>query len=173
LKPYDANVLVSNRDLANYFEKVIRVGHVSAKLVANWIMGELSAALNKDNLDITASPISAEQFAQLLQRIDDGTISGKIAKQVFSAMWTGEGGADSIIEQHGLRQITDDKAIEGIIEQVLLANSVQLAQYRSGKEKLFGFFVGQVMKACQGKANPEQVNKLLQAKLKADVTNDQ
>jgi aspartyl-tRNA(Asn)/glutamyl-tRNA(Gln) amidotransferase subunit B len=124
-------------------------------------MGELSGALNKSDCDIGSSPVSAAALGGLLLRIEDGTISGKIAKQVFEAMWKGEGSADDIIEQQGLKQISDSSAIEGIIRDVLDNNPKQIEQYRGGQEKLFGFFVGQVMKATQGKANPKQVNELL------------
>jgi aspartyl-tRNA(Asn)/glutamyl-tRNA(Gln) amidotransferase subunit B len=121
----------------------------------------LSGALTKSDSDITSSPVSAAALGGLLRRIEDGTISGKIAKQVFEAMWKGEGSADDIIEQQGLKQISDSSAIEGIIREVLDNNPKQIEQYRGGQEKLFGFFVGQVMKATQGKANPKQVNELL------------
>jgi aspartyl-tRNA(Asn)/glutamyl-tRNA(Gln) amidotransferase subunit B len=130
-------------------------------------MGELAGALNKDGLDITDSRVDAAALAGLLARIGDDTISGKIAKQVFEAMWAGEGSADEIIEARGLKQITDTGAIEAVIDQVLADNPSQLEQYRAGKDKLFGFFVGQVMKATRGKANPAQVNQLLKARLDA------
>jgi len=166
LNDYDANVLVTNLQLANYFETVLANTQASAKLVANWVNGELAAALNKDNIDISASPVVATQIAQLLDRIADNTISGKLAKTVFAAMWQGQGEADHIIEQQGLRQITDSSAIETIIDEVIAASPTQLEKYRSGKDKLFGYFVGQVMKATKGKANPQQVNELLKEKLK-------
>ncbi len=137
------------------------------KLTANWVLGELAAALNKSGLEIPASPVSAPRLAGLIRRIKDGTISGKIAKQVFEALWTGEGDADAIIESQGLRQITDTGAIEPLIDAIIAANPEQVAQYRAGKDKVFGFFVGQVMKQSQGKANPQQVNALLKAKLQA------
>ena len=135
------------------------------KVAANWVAGELSAALNQSGRDIGESKVSAAALAGLLKRIADHTISGKIAKEVFAAMWDGEGDADDIIEQRGLRQITDSAAIEKIIDEVIAANPGQLEQFRGGKDKLFGFFVGQVMKATQGKANPGQVNQLLKKKL--------
>lgn len=164
LSVYDAGNLVSSRELANYFEAVLATG-ISAKLAANWVMGELAAALNKHSVDITDSPIDANALAGLLQRIEDNTISGKIAKTVFEAMWAGEGNADSIIDSKGLKQVTDSAAIEAIIDEIITNNPQQVEQYRGGKDKLFGFFVGQVMKATQGKANPGQVNELLKQKL--------
>lgn len=165
LSRYDASLLVASQELAQYFETTRESSQASPKLVANWIMGELTASLNKDNLDITESPISALQLATLLQRIEDNTISGKIAKTVFESMWHGEGDADKIIKQKGLQQVTDTSAIENVIDEVMNANPGQLAEYRSGKDKLFGFFVGQVMKASGGKVNPQQLNELLKKKL--------
>jgi aspartyl-tRNA(Asn)/glutamyl-tRNA(Gln) amidotransferase subunit B len=135
------------------------------KQAANWVMGDLLGLLNKDGLDISASPVSAQQLGGMLQRIVDGTISGKIAKQVFEAMWAGEGDADQIIAARGLKQITDSGAIEAIIDEIITSNPGQVEQYRAGKDKLFGFFVGQAMKATQGKANPAQLNELLKRKL--------
>jgi aspartyl-tRNA(Asn)/glutamyl-tRNA(Gln) amidotransferase subunit B len=129
------------------------------------VMGELAASLNKANLDITHSPVSPEAFAKLLQRIQDNTVSNKLAKTVFEAMWNGEGDADTIINAKGLRQVTDSSAIEKIIDEVLAANPSQLAEYRSGKDKLFGFFTGQAMKASKGQANPQQLNEMLKRKL--------
>lgn len=165
LSSYDANVLVSDRDLAEYFETTVAIAKVSPKLAANWITGELAAALNKSNLNITQSPVSPKLLATLLQRISDETISGKIAKEVFEAIWNGEGDADQIIAKRGLKQITDSGEINRIIEEIISKNPTQVADYRSGKEKLFGFFVGEVMKATRGKANPQQVNELLKQKL--------
>jgi aspartyl-tRNA(Asn)/glutamyl-tRNA(Gln) amidotransferase subunit B len=161
LSEYDAGVLTASRELADYFEAVVVAAGGQGKLSANWVMGELSGALNRSDCDITDSPVTAAALAAMLQRIEDGTISGKIAKQVFEAMWNGEGSADEIIEQQGLKQISDSSAIEGIIREVLDNNPKQIEQYRGGQQKLFGFFVGQVMKATQGKANPKQVNELL------------
>ena len=161
LSEYDAAVLTASRELADYFEAAVQAAGGAGKLTANWVMGELSGALNKSDGDISNSPVSAAALGGLLLRIEDGTISGKIAKQVFEAMWTGEGPADDIIEQQGLKQISDSFAIEGIIREVLDNNPKQIEQYRGGQEKVFGFFVGQVMKATQGKANPKQVNELL------------
>jgi len=166
LNDYDAAVLTASRDLADYYEDVVKNIADDPKLAANWVMGELSAALNKENLDISESPVKADALGGLLSRIKDDTISGKIAKEVFEAMWQGEGDADAIIEKKGLKQITDTGAIEKIIDEIIEKNPQQLEQYRSGKDKLLGFFVGQVMKATQGKANPGQVNQLLKTKLK-------
>jgi aspartyl-tRNA(Asn)/glutamyl-tRNA(Gln) amidotransferase subunit B len=166
LSDYDAGVLTATQALADYFEAVARATG-DAKLSANWVMGELAGALNRDGLDITDSRVDATALAGLLDRIGDNTISGKIAKEVFEAMWAGEGSADDIIEARGLKQITDAGAIEAVIDQVLADNPTQLEQYRAGKDKLFGFFVGQVMKATRGKANPGQVNALLKARLDA------
>jgi aspartyl-tRNA(Asn)/glutamyl-tRNA(Gln) amidotransferase subunit B len=167
LSDYDADVLTASRELANYFEAVVKCLGGQPKLAANWVMGELSGALNKDNLEVTQSRVSAEAFAGLLGRIQDSTISGKIAKEVFEAMWLEGAGADAdaIIEAKGLKQITDTPMIERAIDEVMVKNPGQLAEYRSGKDKLFGFFVGQVMKATQGKANPAQLNELLKRKL--------
>ena len=166
LSAYDAGVLSASRELGAYFEAVIAgLGASHAKLAANWVMGELSSALNRDNVDIENSKVHPRQLTELLRRIVDSTISGKIAKEVFEAMWSEGKTADAIIEVKGLRQITDSGAIEGVIDAVIAANPAQLADYRSGKDKLFGFFVGQVMKATGGKANPAQLNELLKAKL--------
>lgn len=165
LSLYDASVLISSRELADYFEETVKVSGSEAKLCTNWVMGDLSALLNKNNLDITESKVSATQLAGMLRRIYDKTISGKIAKQVFEAMWNGEGDADTIIEKRGMKQLTDTGAIEKLIDDALTNNPKQLQDYRNGKEKLFGFFVGQVMKASKGKANPKLVNELLKKKL--------
>ena len=167
LSDYDANLLTSSLTMADYFETVAQ-GCGNPKLAANWLLGEISAALNKADLDLEQAPISAKQLAGLLQRIEDGTISGKIAKQVFEALWRGEGStADAIIEAKGLKQITDRDAIGALVDAVIAQHPAQVAQYRAGKEKVLGFFVGQVMKASRGKANPQQVNALLREKLKA------
>ncbi len=166
LSDYDAGVLTATRSVADYFESVA-AGVEDPKLVANWVMGELAGALNKAARDVEDSPVSAQALAGLLARIEDNTISGKIAKEVFEAMWAGEGTADEIIDKRGLRQITDEGAIQQVIDQVLADNPGQLEQYRAGKDKLFGFFVGQVMKATRGKANPAQVNELLRKALDA------
>jgi aspartyl-tRNA(Asn)/glutamyl-tRNA(Gln) amidotransferase subunit B len=165
LTAYDAGVLTASRELAQYYEEVVRAAPRDPKLAANWVMGELAAALNKDNLDVTSGKLSAARLAGLLMRISDQTISGKIAKEVFEAMWSGGDSADIVIESKGLRQITDSTAIEQAIDAVMAKNPGQLADYRAGKDKLFGFFVGQVMKATAGKANPAQLNELLRKKL--------
>jgi aspartyl-tRNA(Asn)/glutamyl-tRNA(Gln) amidotransferase subunit B len=166
LSAYDAGVLSASRELGAYFEAVVNeLGAAHAKPAANWVMGELSSALNRDNVDIAVSRVSPVQLSGLLLRIVDQTISGKIAKEVFEAMWAEGKPADAIIEAKGLKQITDSGAIEGVIDVVMAANPKQLADYRSGKDKLFGFFVGQVMKATEGKANPAQLNELLKRKL--------
>jgi aspartyl-tRNA(Asn)/glutamyl-tRNA(Gln) amidotransferase subunit B len=165
LSAYDAGVLTSSRELGDYYEHVVERLGGDPKLAANWVSGELAGALNKAGLDITESVVGPQALADMLGRIVDNTISGKIAKDVFEAMWSGEGTADEIIEARGLKQITDNSAIEAVIDQVMEANPGQLADYRSGKDKLFGFFVGQVMKATQGKANPAQVNDVLRKKL--------
>ncbi len=164
LSPYDANLLTATPELAHYFEATASAGG-DAKLAANWIMGEFTAALNREGREIGDCPITPAALGDLIQRIRDETISGKIAKGVFDALWQGEGTVDEIIEAKGLRQIRDSGAIEQIIDQIIAANPAQVADYRAGKDKLFGFFVGQVMRASQGKANPQQVNDLLKAKL--------
>jgi len=165
LSDYDAGVLTASREMADFYETVVARLGGNPKLAANWVMGELCGALNKDNLDVAQSRVTAEAFAGLLARIADSTISGKIAKEVFEAMWSEGLDADAIIEARGLKQITDTSAIEQAIDAVMAGNPQQLAEYRSGKDKLFGFFVGQVMKATQGKANPAQLNELLKRKL--------
>jgi aspartyl-tRNA(Asn)/glutamyl-tRNA(Gln) amidotransferase subunit B len=163
LSPYVASLLTASRGVAEFFEALTE--HCGPQLAANWVTGELAGALNRSGLDIGESPVSAAQLGGLLRRIEDGTISGKIAKQVFEAMWNGEGEADAIIEAKGLKQLTDVSEIEWIVDEILAANPTQVEQYRNGKEKVFGFFVGQVMKATKGKANPQQVNALLKEKL--------
>ncbi|HEX4619156.1 MAG TPA: Asp-tRNA(Asn)/Glu-tRNA(Gln) amidotransferase subunit GatB, partial [Steroidobacteraceae bacterium] len=165
LSVYDAGVLTASRELADYYEAVVRAAPADAKLAANWVMGELAAALNKENLEITAARMGAPRLAGLLKRISDQTISGKLAKEVFEAMWSENAEADAVIAQRGLKQITDSAAIERVIDEVMQKNPAQLAEYRAGKDKLFGFFVGQVMKATGGKANPAQLNELLRRKL--------
>ncbi len=167
LSAYDAAGLTASREMAEFFEETARVGG-DGKLAANWVMGELAGLLNKEDRDIADSPVSATMLGGMLQRISDNTISGKIAKQVFEAMWNGEGDADAVIEKKGLKQITDTSAIEKIIQDVLDASPRQIEQYRGGQEKVFGYFVGQVMKATQGKANPGQVNDLLKKRLAGD-----
>jgi len=169
LSTYDASVLSAQRELADYFEEVQRVCG-DAKLAANWVMGELSSLLNKADLDIEQSPVSAAQLGGMILRIKDNTISGKIAKMVFEALANGEGdSADVIIAAKGLKQVTDSGAIEAMLDEVLATNAEQVEQYRAAEEakrgKMFGFFVGQAMKASKGKANPQQVNELLRKKL--------
>ncbi|MCP3727339.1 Asp-tRNA(Asn)/Glu-tRNA(Gln) amidotransferase subunit GatB [Paraburkholderia sp. CNPSo 3272] len=168
--PYDANVLTSSKAMAAYFEAVVaQAGAAQAKTAANWLMGEVSSQLNREGLDIAASPVSAAQFAVLLARIADGTISNKIAKEVFQAMWDEKAGdeaaADRIIEAKGLKQISDTGALEAIIDEVLAANQKSVEEFRAGKEKAFNALIGQAMKATKGKANPQQVNELLKKKL--------
>ncbi|MDH5660508.1 MAG: Asp-tRNA(Asn)/Glu-tRNA(Gln) amidotransferase GatCAB subunit B, partial [Gammaproteobacteria bacterium] len=166
LKAEDASTLTSSRELAEYFE-VVAEKCGDAKLAVNWVMGELSGYLNKEDTDINSSPVNAEMLALLLTRIKDNTISGKIAKQVFEALWNGEGkDADAVIESKGLKQITDTGAIEVIVDEIIAANPEQVEQFKAGKEKVLGFFVGQCMKASKGKANPGQLNQLIRDKLK-------
>ncbi|WP_420464441.1 Asp-tRNA(Asn)/Glu-tRNA(Gln) amidotransferase subunit GatB [Panacagrimonas sp.] len=165
LARYDATVLTGEFALADYYEAVVRLSAADPKLCANWVSGDLLGALNKLGKEIGESPVSADMMAGLIRRLADKTISGKIAKDVFEAMLAGEGDADRIIQAKGLVQITDDSAIVAAIEQVMAGNPKQLQEYRSGKDKLFGFFVGQTMKATQGKANPEALNRLLKEKL--------
>ena len=169
LSAYDAGVLTSSRELAGFYEAVVDAagGAGSAKLAANWVMGDFSGALNRDGVEIAAARVSAAALAGLIARIQDETISGKIAKDVFEIMWAERAAADAVIEAKGLKQITDSGAIESAIDAVMAANPKQLADYRSGKDRLFGFFVGQTMKATQGKANPAQLNQLLKKKLDA------
>jgi aspartyl-tRNA(Asn)/glutamyl-tRNA(Gln) amidotransferase subunit B len=165
LSAYDAGVLTASAEFADYYEVVVRDLGGHSKLAANTVMGELSGFLNRDGLEISDSRVNAHMLAALLRRVADNTISGKIAKEVLEAMWQDGAQADAIIEARGLRQITDESAIERAIEAVMAANPSQLADYRSGKDKLFGFFVGQVMKAMAGKANPARLNELLKKKL--------
>ena len=165
IKADDAGILTASRPLADYFERTAAATSAAHQVVANWVIGELSGALNRDGLEIDDSRVPAAGLAELLDRVADGTISGKIAKDVFDAMWSGEGGADQIIGQRGLRQITDSSAIEAVVDEVIAAHPGQVAEYRAGKTKLIGFFVGQVMKATGGKANPAGVNELLRSKL--------
>ncbi len=165
LSAYDAGVLTATRAMAAYYEQVCAKSGADAKIAANWIAGDLSGLLNRDNKEIDGSPVTVTMMAGLLKRLADNTISGKIAKDVLEAMWAGEGDADSVIAKKGLKQITDSGTIEKAIDDVIARNQKQLEQYRAGKEALFGFFVGAVMKATQGKANPAQVNDLLKKKL--------
>lgn len=168
LKADDAAILTQSRPLADFFETVTNDFEGEPRLAANWIIGDLAAALNREGVEIADSRIRSTELAGLLNRIHDGTISGKIAKEVFEAMWAGEGSADKIIEAKGLHQITDNSAIEKIVDAVIAANPAQVEQYRAGKDKLLGFFVGQVMKQTGGKANPGQVNEVLKVRLTKD-----
>ncbi len=161
LSAYDAAVLTGSRELADYYEETVRSSAVEPKLAANWVAGEFLARLNSANLDIADAPVSAGALGGLLRRIADGTVSGKTAKDIFEAMWEEGGDADGIIAARGLQQITDDSAIEQIVAEVVAANPKQVAQYRAGEEKVLTFFVGQVMKASRGKANPGKVNAIL------------
>ena len=165
LKPDDAAILTNSRPVADYYEATVAATEAKPQLVANWVVGDLSGALNRDGLDITESRVSADALAGMLTRIADNTISGKIAKQVFEAMWDGEGSADEVIEAKGLKQITDSSAIEAVVDKVIEAHPGQATEYRAGKDKLIGFFVGQVMKETKGQANPGQVNQILKRKL--------
>lgn len=166
LNAYDANQLAMSRETADFFEESVTAGlGASPKIVANWINGDLAAALNKENLSIQESPVSPRQLGDLMKRVSDGTISNNIAKQIFVDLWQGKGEVDAIIEAKGLKQISDTGAIELIIDEIIQQNPEQVMQYRSGKDKLFAFFVGKVMQATRGKANPQQVNELLKKKL--------
>jgi aspartyl-tRNA(Asn)/glutamyl-tRNA(Gln) amidotransferase subunit B len=165
LPAYDAQVLTASREMAAFYEAVAAAVPGEAKLAANWVMGDFSAALNKDGLEVAQSRLTAAQLGGLLARIVDNTISGKLAKEVFEVMWTDGSDADAVIAARGLQQITDAGAIGKVIDEIIAANPKQLADYRSGKDKLFGFFVGQAMKATGGKANPALLNELLKQKL--------
>ncbi|WP_321324508.1 Asp-tRNA(Asn)/Glu-tRNA(Gln) amidotransferase subunit GatB [Thiomicrorhabdus sp.] len=166
LSDYDAEVLTSSRDMAEFFEAVVAAtDSKDPKLCANWMTSGFAAALNKDGLTVKDAPVSAEMLAGMITRLMDDTISGKIAKQVFEAMWNGEGTADEIIEAKGLKQITDTGAIEALVDEVLANNPSQVEAYKAGQEKMMGYFVGQIMKASGGQANPGQVNKMLKEKL--------
>ena len=166
LQSYDASVLTASKSIASYFEAVVTALGGEAKLAANWVSGELSATLNRDSLNIDASRISPTQLAVLLKRILDGTLSGKLAKQVFEAMWAGEGEADAVIEARGLKQMSDSGELERLIDAVISANQKSVAEFRSGKDKAFNALVGQAMKASKGTANPGQLSEQLLAKLK-------
>jgi aspartyl-tRNA(Asn)/glutamyl-tRNA(Gln) amidotransferase subunit B len=161
LPAYDVGILVGDAALADYFEASAKATKAPPKTAANWIIGELSAALNRDNLDIGQSRVTPAGLGSLLDRIEDGTISGKIAKDVFEALWNGEGSVDAIISERGLKQITDSSSIEALVSEVIASHPEQVGQYRSGKTQVLGFLVGQVMKASRGKANPKQVNETL------------
>lgn len=172
LPEYDALILTSSHEMASYFEAVVAsAGQANAKAAANWLMGEVSSTLNSANVDIADSPVEASQLALLLKRIADGTISNKIAKEVFAAMWEAKSNdaaiADVIIDQKGLRQISDSGALEAIVDEVLAANAKSVEQYRAGKEAAINALIGQAMKASKGKANPAQLTELLKKKLSA------
>lgn len=165
LSAYDASILTATRELAGFFEAAVAAASGEAKRIANWIIGDLAAILNKSGKTIAESPVSPEMLAGMIRRIADGTISGKIAKDVFEAMCSGKGDADTIIERQGLRQVSDAETIDRIIGEVIAAHPVQVQGYREGKQKLLGFLVGQVMKLSEGKANPKQVNERLKSRL--------
>ena len=165
LPPYDAVALTGSRAIASYFMATVADFGGEAKLAANWVMGSVAAKLNEEDKDISASPVSPAALAGLLKRIADNTISGKMAKEVFDAMWAGEGDADAIIEKRGLKQISDSSAIEALVDEVLMANPTMVEEFKAGKEKAFNALVGQTMKASRGKANPGQVNEILKKKL--------
>jgi aspartyl-tRNA(Asn)/glutamyl-tRNA(Gln) amidotransferase subunit B len=165
LLEYDAALLTASREMADYFETLAAALPEHAKLSANWMMGELSARLNREDLDVSRSPVSAPRLAGLLARIADGTLSGKLAKDVFDAMWTSPGSADDIIDARGLRQISDAGALETLVDGVLEAHPAQVAEYRAGREKAFNYLVGQAMKASRGQANPAQLSELLKRRL--------
>jgi aspartyl-tRNA(Asn)/glutamyl-tRNA(Gln) amidotransferase subunit B len=166
LKGDDASILTASRPLADYFEAVIAATDAPTQIAANWVIGDLAGALNRDGLEIDDSKVTADELAGLVNRIHDNTISGKIAKQVFEAMWDGEGSADDVIESKGLKQITDSSAIEAVVDKIIADNPGQVAEFKAGKDKLIGFFVGKVMQETKGQANPGQVNKILKDKLK-------
>ena len=167
LSTYDVSVLTASREMADYFDAAVKLLPTQAKLCANWIMGEISGRLNKENMEISTCPVKPDDLAALLIRISDGTTSGKAAKTIFESLWLGECGknVDAIIEAKGLKQISDDCAIEKLVDDVLAANVQQVTDYRNGKEKAFNSLIGQIMKAAQGKANPMQVNTILKKKL--------
>jgi aspartyl-tRNA(Asn)/glutamyl-tRNA(Gln) amidotransferase subunit B len=175
LSAYDASILTGSREMAEYFEAALTPltpnpspasgRGEQAKICANWIMGEVSAQLKRDDLEMALCPITAQQLGGMLQRIADGTISNSGAKEVFRAMWAEGGEADAIIEAKGLKQVSDSGAIEALVDAIIAANTDKVAEYRSGKDKLFGFFVGLAMKASKGKANPAQLNEILKRKL--------
>ncbi len=171
LSDYDAALLVSSRAQADYFESATKASS-EPKLTANWILGDLSAALNRDDITIDNCAITPAALAGLIQRIADNTLSSKLAKQVFEGLWQGEGSADEIIDARGLKQVSDSGALEAMVDTVIAANPDQVAQYRAAddakRKKLSGFFVGQIMKASKGQANPQLLNSLLLKKLSGD-----
>jgi len=165
LSAYDACILTASREMADFFETALAAVPNDAKMCANWIMGEVNAQLNRDGLDMAQCPITAQQFGGILKRIADNTISNSGAKEVFRTLWAEGGDADAIIATKGLKQVSDSGAIEAIVDEIIAANADKVAEYRSGKDKLFGFFVGLAMKASKGKANPAQLNDVLKRKL--------
>jgi len=165
LPAYDAGVLTVERALADYFEAVAKATKAAPKIAANWVMGELTGALNREGLEVGAARVSAPALASLLDKIAAGTISGKIAKEVFEAVWNGEGSVEEIIEKRGLTQISDSASIDKLVAEVIAANPTQVEQFRAGKQQVLGFLVGQIMKASRGKANPQQVNEALRKQL--------
>jgi aspartyl-tRNA(Asn)/glutamyl-tRNA(Gln) amidotransferase subunit B len=166
LSTYDANSLTSSREMADFFDVCVNaVGVNNAKLCANWIIGEVSAQLNRDGLEMAQCPVTPQQMSGMLARIADTTISNSGAKEVFRTLWAEGGEADAIIESKGLKQVSDSGAIEALVDEIIAANADKVAEYRSGKDKLFGFFVGLAMKASKGKANPAQLNEVLLKKL--------
>ena len=164
LTPYEANILVSEKEISNYFEEVVK--NSDKKLAKNWIMGDLFASLNEKNISISESPVTSNKMAKLINSISSGIISGRTAKEVFEIMKETGDEPNKIIESKGLQQKSDPKELEKIIDKVVSENKDKVDQYKSGKDKLFGFFVGQVMKASGGKANPQLVNEILKKKLK-------
>ena len=169
LSEYDSSYLVANRETADYYEAAVVAAPGQAKPVANWIMGELGAALNRENISINDSRVSAQMLAGLVKRIADGTVSNKLARQIFDALWEGGGDVDDIIEKQGLKQVTDSGEIGRLVDEVIAENGAQVQQYQNAapekRGKMIGYFVGQVMKKSGGKANPKQVNQLLSEKL--------
>jgi len=165
LSAYDASILTSSREMADFFEAALSAAPSQAKICANWLIGEVNAQLNRDGLDMAQCPISAQQLGGMLLRIADGTISNSGAKEVFRIMWANGGEVDAIIEAKGLKQVSDSGTIEALVDEIIAGNADKVAEYRSGKDKLFGFFVGLAMKASKGKANPAQLNGILKKKL--------
>ncbi|MFK7891571.1 MAG: Asp-tRNA(Asn)/Glu-tRNA(Gln) amidotransferase subunit GatB [Granulosicoccus sp.] len=162
----DAQSLCSDRDVADFFEAVIDQHDFAPRLAANWLLGDVFGRMNKESVSLAQMPVSAASLGMLIKRVDDGTLSGKLGKQVFDELWSGQDDVDAIIESRGLKQITDSGAIEAMIDEVIAANPSQVQEYQAGKEKLISYFVGAVMKASRGKANPAQLNQLLREKLK-------
>jgi aspartyl-tRNA(Asn)/glutamyl-tRNA(Gln) amidotransferase subunit B len=168
LGDYDAALLTADKDMADYFENVARISKASPKIIANWILGDLSAALNKSELSITQCPIDPMRLSSLLARVEDGSLSSKLAKTLFEHLWTSTESADTLIEKLGLKQMDNTAELEAIIQKIIADNPKSVEDYRAGKDKLFGFFVGQVMKATGGKANPQKLNELLKKHLNAE-----